>query len=99
MNRLRGAYSLTLLTKDTLFAVRGSLGVRPLCLGSIDGGWVIASETCALDHIGANFIREVEPGEIIKIDGNGVESRVIPVRAINGHCASSSLFILPVPIA
>ncbi len=74
MNRLQGAYSLTLLTKDTLFAVRGSLGVRPLCLGQIDGGWVIASETCALDHIGANFIREAEPGEIIKIDANGIES-------------------------
>ncbi|HET6478077.1 MAG TPA: amidophosphoribosyltransferase [Dehalococcoidales bacterium] len=74
MNRLHGAYSLTLLTKDTLFAVRGPLGVRPLCLGQIDGGWVIASETCALDHIGANLIREVEPGEIIKIDAKGVES-------------------------
>ena len=74
MNRLQGAYSMTLLTKDTLFAVRGSLGVRPLCLGSIDGGWVIASETCAIDHIGAEFIREVEPGEIVKINENGIES-------------------------
>ena len=74
MNRLQGAYSLTLLTKDTLFAVRGPLGVRPLCLGKIDNGWVIASETCALDHIGANFIREIEPDEIVKIDANGLES-------------------------
>jgi len=74
MNRLKGAYSLTLLTKDMLFAVRGPLGVRPLCLGKIDGGWVIASETCAIDHIGAEFIREVEPGEIIKIDAKGIES-------------------------
>ena len=74
MNRLQGAYSLTLLTKDTLFAVRGPLGVRPLCLGKINGGWVIASETCALDHLGATFVREVEPGEIIKIDGNGLEN-------------------------
>ncbi len=74
MNRLQGAYSLTLLTKDTLFAVRGPLGVRPLCLGKIDNGWVIASETCALDHIGADFIREIEPDEIVKIDANGVES-------------------------
>ena len=74
MNRLQGAYSTTLLTKDTLFAIRGPLGVRPLCLGQIDGGWVIASETCALDHIGATFIREIEPGEIVKINGNGVES-------------------------
>ncbi len=74
MSRLQGAYSMTLLTKDTLFGVRDPLGVRPMCLGSIDSGWVIASETCALDHLGANFIREVEPGEIIKIDENGIES-------------------------
>ena len=74
MKRLQGAYSLTLLTKDTLFAIRGPLGVRPLCLGKIDTGWVIASETCALDHIGANFIREIEPDEIVKIDANGLES-------------------------
>ncbi len=74
MNRLQGAYSLTLLTRDTLFAVRDPLGVRPLCLGKIDGGWVIASETCAIDHIGADLVREVEPGEIIKIDAKGMES-------------------------
>jgi amidophosphoribosyltransferase len=74
MKRLQGAYSLTLLTKDTLFAVRGPLGVRPLCLGKIDSGWVIASETCALDHIGADFIREIEPDEVVKIDASGLES-------------------------
>jgi amidophosphoribosyltransferase len=48
--------------------------VRPLCLGLLNGGWVLASESCALDHIGANFIREVEPGEIVSISANGVES-------------------------
>jgi amidophosphoribosyltransferase len=48
--------------------------VRPLCLGSIDGGWVIASESCALDHIGASFIRAIEPGEIVSITKNGVDS-------------------------
>ncbi len=74
MHRLQGAYSLTILTKDTLFAVRDPWGVRPLCLGKANGGYVIASETCALDHIGATLIREVEPGEIIRITGNGVES-------------------------
>jgi amidophosphoribosyltransferase len=62
------------MTKNSLFAVRGHLGVRPLCLGSIDGGWVIASESCALDHIGASFIREIEPGEIVSITENGVDS-------------------------
>jgi len=74
MHRLQGAYSLTLMTNRTLFAVRDPFGVRPLCLGAIDGGWVVASETCALDHIGANFVREIEPGEIVSIDENGVNS-------------------------
>ena len=74
MRRLQGAYCVVILTKDRLFAVRDPLGVRPLCIGTIDGGWVVASETCALDHIGAEFVREVEPGEIVSITGNGLES-------------------------
>ena len=72
--RLVGAYSLVLLTEDTLFGVRDPLGVRPLCLGRLDGGWILASETCALDHIGARFLREVEPGEIIAINSQGMKS-------------------------
>ncbi|AGG08366.1 amidophosphoribosyltransferase [Dehalococcoides mccartyi] len=74
MNRLKGAFSCTLMTKDTLFAMRDSLGVRPLCLGKIQGGYVVASESCALDHIGADFVREIEPGEIVAINGNGITS-------------------------
>ncbi len=74
MRRLQGAYSLVILTKDKLIGVRDPMGVRPLCLGTIDGGWVIASENCAFDHIGAQFIREIEPGEIVVINKNGVRS-------------------------
>ena len=74
MHRLQGAYSLVFMTNDTLFGVRDPFGVRPLCLGAIDSGWVIASESCALDHIGATFIREIEPGEIVTINENGVNS-------------------------
>jgi amidophosphoribosyltransferase len=74
MHRLQGAYSLTLLTDNTLYGVRDPFGVRPLCLGKLNGGWVIASESCALDHIGANFIREIEPGEIVSISEDGVKS-------------------------
>jgi len=74
MRRLQGAYSLVIMTNHKLFSVRDPFGVRPLCLGSIDGGWVIASESCALDHIGASFIREIEPGEIVSISENGVDS-------------------------
>ena len=74
MRRLQGAYSLTIMTNNTLFGVRDPFGVRPLCLGTINGGWDIASESCALDHIGASFVREIEPGEIISITENGVDS-------------------------
>jgi amidophosphoribosyltransferase len=74
MRRLQGAYSLTIMTKDKLIGVRGPMGVRPLCLGAIDSGWAIASESCALDHIGAQFLREIEPGEIVTIDTEGVKS-------------------------
>ncbi|MBN1367619.1 MAG: amidophosphoribosyltransferase [Dehalococcoidales bacterium] len=74
MRRLQGAYSLTILTKDAVYGVRDPLGVRPLCLGTVDHGYVIASESCAVDHIGANFVREIEPGEIVAIDKDGIKS-------------------------
>jgi len=73
-NCLQGAYSLVILTENKLIGVRDPFGVRPLCLGTIDSGWSIASESCALDHIGARFIREIEPGEILVIDSQGVKS-------------------------
>ena len=74
MHRLQGAYSMVIMTNHKLFGVRDPFGVRPLCLGTLNGGWVIASESCALDHIGANFTREIEPGEIVSITENGVDS-------------------------
>ncbi len=74
MRRLQGAYSLTILTPTELYAVRDPFGVRPLSLGTIDHGWVVASETCALDHIGATFSREIEPGEIVRINKDGLAS-------------------------
>ena len=75
MRNLQGAYSLTVATKDTLLGIHDPLAVRPLCLGKLDnGGWVLASESCALDHIGATYLRELEPGETIIIDSNGLRS-------------------------
>jgi len=73
MPSLQGAYSLTILTPTELIAVRDPFGVRPLCLGQLNGHWVVASETCALDTIGATFTREVEPGEVVVITGDGDE--------------------------
>lgn len=74
MHRLQGAYSLAIMTENQLIAVRDPMGVRPLCLGSIDSGWVIASESCALDHIGGQFSRDVEPGEVVVIDSTGIKN-------------------------
>ena len=74
MRQVEGAFSMVALTTDTLMAARDPLGIRPLCLGKLNGGWVIASESCALDHLGASYEREMEPGEVITIDGDGLHS-------------------------
>jgi amidophosphoribosyltransferase len=73
--RLRGAFSLVFMDEQTLYAARDRNGVRPLVLGRLERGWVVASETAALDIVGASFVREVEPGELLAIDSNGVRSR------------------------
>jgi len=73
VNRLQGAYSMVLLTPEVLIAARDPMGVRPLCLGSLNGGWVVASESCALDHIGAEFHRDIRPGELLFL-GNKQDS-------------------------
>jgi amidophosphoribosyltransferase len=69
MPRMIGAYSLAILSPGGLFAVRDPKGVRPLCIGKLGEFWVVASESCALMTIGATFVREIEPGEIVQIDG------------------------------
>jgi len=72
--RLEGAFSLVLADEGHLIGVRDPNGFRPLCLGKLDGGWVLASETPALDVVGAHFVRELEPGEMVVIDANGYRS-------------------------
>lgn len=72
MQVAEGAYSLAVLTRDAVFAVRDPAGLRPLCLGKLEGGYVVASETCALQTVGATFVREIEPGEIIRLDQHGL---------------------------
>jgi amidophosphoribosyltransferase len=74
MHRIQGAYCLVMLTPDSLIAARDPIGNHPLCLGRIGEGWVVASETCALDHLGAQFVREIEPGEAVIIDKRGMRS-------------------------
>ena len=74
LNQTIGAYALVIMTQDTLIAARDPHGFRPLCIGTLNGGYVVASETCALDLITAKFVRDVEPGEMVIIDKNGLRS-------------------------
>ena len=74
LHRIEGAYSLVIMTENELIGVRDPHGFRPLCLGQVDGAWVLASETCALDLIHAKFVRDVEPGEIVVINRDGLTS-------------------------
>ena len=86
MGRLQGAYSLVILTEDKLLGVRDPMGVRPLCLGSLNGGWVIASESCSLDHLGASSLREIAPGEVVVVDSAGIKSFMVGEEERKGLC-------------
>ncbi len=74
LRQVEGAYSLVALTKDSVIGVRDPLGIRPLVLGKLGGAYMLASETCALDIIGAEFVRDVEPGEVVVLSNAGVRS-------------------------
>ena len=74
ISKMQGAYSFVLLINDAIYAMRDPLGFRPLCIGQVDGAYVVASETCALDMINATYVRDVEPGEVVVIDKSGLVS-------------------------
>ena len=86
LHQVEGAYSLVLLTRDELYAIRDPRGFRPLALGRLDGAWVVASETCAFDLIGAEFVRDVEPGEMLRISRTGHESIHFSPEKPHQHC-------------
>lgn len=87
--RIRGAYCFVMCDNDTIYAARDPYGVRPLSLGRLQRGWVVASETCALDIVGASFVRDIRPGEFITINESGVHSRKFspekPARCVFEH--------------
>lgn len=78
MHEMRGAYAMVLCTSESLYAFRDPNGIRPLCLGKLpnDKGWVVSSETCGLDIVGAEYLRDIEPGEIVRINSEGVVSTI-----------------------
>jgi amidophosphoribosyltransferase len=97
MRRLEGAYSIVALSEGTLLAFRDPFGFRPLVLGLLDGEWVIASETCALDLVGATFEREIAPGELILVDENGLRSVQAVQPAEHGALCIFEFFYLARP--
>jgi amidophosphoribosyltransferase len=84
--RLEGAYSLVFITRDSVAGVRDQLGFRPLCLGRIGDGWILASETCALDTVRAKFEREIDPGEVVIINKEGVDSFIAQISLRKAAC-------------
>lgn len=88
LNHLRGSYALLILTPDEMIAARDPNGIRPLSLGELDGAQVVASETCALRQIGAKFVRDIEPGEMLCMTQNGMRSHVFakPETIRPRHC-------------
>lgn len=86
LHKVSGAYSLLILREKELIAARDPYGVRPLCLGQVDGAYVVASETCALDLINATYIRDVEPGEMLIINENGLKSVKVSANERKAHC-------------
>jgi amidophosphoribosyltransferase len=87
LRRIEGAYSLVIMTEKELIGARDPHGFRPLCLGRVDDAWVLASETCALDLIHARFIRDVEPGEVVVINQDGLTSvQAFPEQTRRAFC-------------
>ena len=91
--RLRGAFSLVWMDEHTLYAARDPQGVRPLVLGRLERGWVVASETPALDIVGASYVREVEPGELIAIDADGLRTRRFTERQQPAGCVFEYVYL------
>lgn len=92
MSRVNGAFSLLLLTENELIAVRDPYGVRPLSIGEIDGAFAVGSETCAFDLIGARYIRDVEPGEMVVFSENGMEAYKALAVQKKAHCVFEYIY-------
>jgi len=92
LEQITGSYCLVFLAKDAMYVARDGYGFRPLCLGRLDKTWVVASETCALDLLGASYVRDIRPGELCRIDNAGIESRVTTKKAHRAHCVFEFIY-------
>ena len=91
--QVHGAYALLVLTADAVLALRDAHGIRPLCIGRLGDGYAVASETCALDLVGAEYLRDVEPGELARFDPRGMQARrVLPAAVPPQHCIFEHIY-------
>ncbi len=93
MRRIQGAYSLVILHNGTLVAVRDPLGIRPLCLGEVEGGWVVASESAAVDTLGGKLVRDVRPGEVLHFHDGAMDSVRIVRAGTTAHCVFEYIYL------
>lgn len=92
LNQIEGAFSFLILTPDRLFVCRDKYGFRPLCLGRLGEGWVVSSETCAIEGIGAEYIRDVKPGEVLEISREGIQSSFYSIFHRHDMCAMEYIY-------
>ncbi|MDR2501465.1 MAG: amidophosphoribosyltransferase [Treponema sp.] len=89
---IKGSYALVVLTGDALVGARDPNGIRPLCLGQYEGGWILASESCAVDAVGGSFVRDIEPGELIIINAGGVRSFPFSEKTPRAGCSFEYIY-------
>jgi len=92
LNILEGAFAFVIMTKEGMYAARDRQGLRPLCLGKLGNGYIFASESCALDIIGAQFIRDIKPGELVAIENNKLTSNFFAPNGINRICSMEYIY-------
>ena len=92
LNMIEGAFAFLIMTKNRIYACRDKYGLRPLSIGRLGDGYVLSSETCAFDAIGAEFIRDMEPGEIVTVDSHGIRSRRYSEYRRNAMCAMEYIY-------
>lgn len=92
MQAIKGSYALVIMADDKLIGVRDPQGIRPLCIGKVGSGYILSSESCAIDTVGGEFIRDVEPGEIVIIDDNGLKSLKIQEETKSSLCVFEYIY-------
>ena len=92
LNMLEGGFTFVIMTKNRIYACRDKYGIKPLCIGKLGDGWVVSSESCAFEIMGAEFIRDVKPGEIVSFDGDGMRSTIWSRFSRHRMCAMDYIY-------